>query len=391
MALSDTWLRAQVKKQIKNEIVKHDRDGLAARVRNGRVTFIYRPYFNGKQIKITLGRYPDMTLKQARLLIMDYAFKISKGIDPRLHIKDEKTDNLKSVSLNKAFEEWYAVSQINRVNHLQIKRTYEIHIKSKLGKHRVQDITQLHVKQTLQRIADLSPSVTSRALMIIKRSIDRHVTVNPCHGLTPSMFYQKTNKPKRALNDKELRLLLKVINESQMAGKNRVFLKLLLFFGCRGNELRLSKKSWFDFDSMTWSIPPEFHKIGSKTGMPVIRPLIPDIVPLIKDAFLLSGTSEYVFIMNKNKKPLSRPAVRSLSDSIIRSCARKNIIIKHWSVHDLRKTARTNWSKYGRREVREKMLGHIISGDDTYDLYSYYYEGIELYKQWHEYLCSIGF
>ncbi|MFQ9949702.1 MAG: Arm DNA-binding domain-containing protein [Escherichia coli] len=46
-------------------------------------SWIYRPYLNGKQIKITLGSYPAMTLSQAREAHADALALVKQGIDPR--------------------------------------------------------------------------------------------------------------------------------------------------------------------------------------------------------------------------------------------------------------------------------------------------------------------
>ena len=49
----------------------------------GRKTWMYRYTFNKKQEKLILGRYPDISLKDARLLRDEAATKIAKGISPK--------------------------------------------------------------------------------------------------------------------------------------------------------------------------------------------------------------------------------------------------------------------------------------------------------------------
>ncbi|XJH28621.1 Arm DNA-binding domain-containing protein [Escherichia coli] len=56
-------------------------------------SWIYRPYLNGKQIKITLGSYPAMTLSQAREAHADALALVKQGIDPRYARKTEKQQN----------------------------------------------------------------------------------------------------------------------------------------------------------------------------------------------------------------------------------------------------------------------------------------------------------
>ncbi|MCX9907288.1 Arm DNA-binding domain-containing protein [Escherichia coli] len=69
--------------------------GLYIESRSGSQTksWLYRPYLNGKQIKITLGAYPAMTLAQAREAHAEAIELVKQGIDPRYVRKTEKTNN----------------------------------------------------------------------------------------------------------------------------------------------------------------------------------------------------------------------------------------------------------------------------------------------------------
>ncbi|CAH6139734.1 hypothetical protein AN2353V1_3342 [Citrobacter koseri] len=71
--------------------------GLSVESRSGSQTksWIFRPYLNGKQIKITLGSYPAMTLAQAREAHADALALVKQGIDPRYARKTEKQQNEK--------------------------------------------------------------------------------------------------------------------------------------------------------------------------------------------------------------------------------------------------------------------------------------------------------
>lgn len=55
-----------------------------------------------------------------------------------------------------------------------------------------------------------------------------------------------------------------------------------------------------------------------------------------------------------------------------------------WSVHDLRRTARTNWAALKVNEgVSEKMLGHVLQGVlANYNHHEYLDEMAEAYRAW---------
>ena len=63
---------------------------------------VYRKH-NGKPVRVTLGRYPDMTVQQARIEAQKALSKLSIGINPI----DEKRDRIASViTLSEAFEDY---------------------------------------------------------------------------------------------------------------------------------------------------------------------------------------------------------------------------------------------------------------------------------------------
>ncbi|MEK5773090.1 tyrosine-type recombinase/integrase, partial [Acinetobacter variabilis] len=83
-------------------------------------------------------------------------------------------------------------------------------------------------------------------------------------------------KTVRVLQDDELSLIFKICDESRTSLRNVLFLKLCLFYGNRYSELRLARKSDFDFSKNTWTVPYENHKTGESKG-DIVRPIIDEI------------------------------------------------------------------------------------------------------------------
>ena len=195
----------------------------------------------------------------------------------------------------------------------------------------------------------------------------------------------------RSLNDEEIKLVWLAINESRISPKNKLYLKLCLFYGCRNGELRLSEKRHFDFDNKVWTVPAKNHKLGRKTQKPLLRPIIPEIEPLLKDVFLLSGRSKYLFNNAKTNEPMGKGSPLALPYNIMQ-WLRKNMAyeMEHWSVKALRKTARTNLSELTEPHIAEIILGHKLPGVwQVYDHYDYLKEQTEAYSKWWSRLMGI--
>ncbi|VFS51308.1 Site-specific recombinase XerD [Budvicia aquatica] len=86
----------------------------------------------------------------------------------------------------------------------------------------------------------------------------------------------------RVLDHQEIALFWDACNHSRLGTRNKTLLKLCLFYGCRIAELRLAKKGDFDLKLGVWTVPAENHKTGMKTKKALIRPIIPEIYPLLE-------------------------------------------------------------------------------------------------------------
>ncbi len=61
----------------------------------------------------------------------------------------------------------------------------------------------------------------------------------------------------------------------------------------------------------------------------------------------------------------------------------QNYEMKHWSLHDFRKTARTNFSTLTQPHIAEIMLGHSLGGVwRVYDHYDYLKEQADALEAW---------
>ena len=108
MPLTDTAVR-QAKPRDK-DFTLSDLDGLSLFVAaNGKKSWHFRFSWHGKQPRISLGTYPEITLREARELRDQARALVAKGIDPRLerkqarHAAGAEVENTFEVVANK----WY--------------------------------------------------------------------------------------------------------------------------------------------------------------------------------------------------------------------------------------------------------------------------------------------
>lgn len=399
MAVSDTWLKANHKKIRTKAIEKTDRDGLSVRLSpKGKITFTLRYQYAGKAKRLDIGSYPLISLKKARQESQRLRAKLEQGYDPKVVRQLEKQKIAEASSFEGLFRQWYDSYCVkNKKNHHEILRSFEIHVFPELGKLPAEKITLHSWLSLLERHAQTRPGITDRILtnakQVLKWGVKRQLlSTNHLSDINAKEDLQiKKVAGTRSLSAQEIELVWLAIENSRMSLKNKLYIKLCLFYGCRNGELRLSTKSHFDLENRVWTIPPSNHKLGKATGKSLVRPIIPEIEPIIREAFALSGTGEYLFNNNGTNEPMGQGAPLALPYNIMQWLRKnKKYEMEHWSIHDLRKTARTNLSTLTEPHIAEIMLGHKLPGSwQVYDHYDYLPEQAEAYQAWWERLMEI--
>lgn len=392
MALSETWLKSQLGKDREKVEEFTDRDAMGVRISpKGKIVFQLRYRYNGKQKRVDLGSYPNLSLKNARIEADRLRAELERGYDP----KQVKLKELKTVqdayTFERLFYEWYErFCKPNKQSHHDILRSFEIHVLPELGKQNCDDITAYQWLNLLEENARKTPAISSRLLnntqQCLKWGQKRGlIQSNVLSGISAKQDLRiDKNQKERALSDREIYLSFYAVDHSRMAYKNKLFLKLLLIYGCRVGELKQAKKSHFDFESNVWTIPAENHKTGRISKAPILRPITENIKPYILKAMEMSHDSEYLFTADGSNGPLGESSHLTMPGNVFTWLKKhKDIDMQHWSVHDLRRTMRTNMSTIAPPHICEIMLGHALPKVwGTYDKYSYLSEQHEAYSKW---------
>ena len=392
MALSEAWLKAQLgKDRIKIEEFA-DRDAMGVRITpKGKIVFQLRYRYNGKQCRLDLGSYPNLSLKNARQESDRLRSELEKGYDPKQVRLKEKVNIRDAYIFETLFYEWHEKFCIpNKASESEIRRSFEIYVLPSLGKQNSDDISAYQWISLLEGVAKNSPSIAARILLnanqCLKWGQKRGLIINN-HLINISAKHDlriEKGMRERTLIDDDIYLAWYALERTRMTYKNKVFLTLLLIYGCRVGELKNAKKTDFDFKTMIWTVPPENHKTGKKTKKPITRPITESIKPYLVQAMELSEGSEYLFTADGSNRPLGETSHLTMPNNIFQWLKRhKNIDMEHWSVHDLRRTMRTNMSTIAQPHICEIMLGHALPKIwGTYDKHDYLDDQAVAYEEW---------
>lgn len=400
MALTDSWLKANHGRARAALEERSDRDGLGVRVTpNGKITFQLRYRHGGSPRRLDLGSYPLMPLKDARGEAQRLRARLEQGHDPKIVRLLEKQAILKADSIETLFRQWHgAYCVASKEGHHDILRSFEIHVFPRIGPLPADQVTLHEWLDLLEAQAAIRPGIAERLLVNAKQMYKwavkrRLVPANPLAEISARNDLQVKKVPgSRTLSAEEIVQVWRAVERSRMAAKNKLFLKLCLIYGCRNGELRQSEKAHYDFENKVWTVPAANHKIGRRTGKPLLRPIIPETEALLKEAIALSGKGNYVFTNTGSDAPMGTSAPLALPYNVMQWLRRhENVEMEHWSVHDLRRTARTNFSTLTEPHIAEIMLGHRLPGAwQVYDHYDYLPEQAKAYAAWAARLVALG-
>ena len=105
MALSDTKLRSINAKPYNGAPEVTDGDGLSVRITpTGTITFQHRYRWNGKPVRLTIGRYPAMSLKDARVIVGEMRELYLKGLNPKNYFAKEDGE----LTLKECLDQWWS-------------------------------------------------------------------------------------------------------------------------------------------------------------------------------------------------------------------------------------------------------------------------------------------
>ncbi|QLB63463.1 tyrosine-type recombinase/integrase [Paraburkholderia caribensis] len=388
-ALTDVQLRRFVKEGA--PVAKSDGDGLTFTLSaGGTAAWILRFYHGGRRQELTLGRYPDITLTEARARAAKKRAALSDGINPADEVRKAKSRRDWTVRELIADYREKVLGTLADSTQRSYGRNLD-RIESGMGSMSVRDVEGPDVVAQLERVK--VGWVESFTLWCALRGIFKHaagkkIIVNsPCAGIVLESIIGKRPEVKKRLmlTVDELHVLM----TAAMSEENRLSVCILSATGVRVSELYTARRADLHIDEARWHIPQ------SKTGPEMDVPLAPSVVEWFERLLKIGGDSAYVLPARSNARAerlggdahLSKDAIREAIDFWIDNHKPE---IRRFTPHDLRSTMKSHMRKLGvSRDVSEMCLNHKLKGvEGIYDQHTYYDERRAALELWASFLTS---
>lgn len=314
MPLSDTSLRNAKPKDKAYSLADEKSLSLLVQPEGGK-WWRFRYRFDGKAKMLSLGTYPDVSLKDAREKRDEARKMLAAGIDPGAHRKANKL--AKAERASNSFEiicrEWLQKWGSSVVPAQQKKATarLEKNVFPWLGNRPISEITAPEILSVLHRIDDRGARYSAHKVKSEISQCFRYAIAtgralrDPCPDLRGAIPPVRTEHMPSITDPKEVGGLLRAIDafRGTFVVKCALLLAPLLFV--RPGELRKAEWAGFALDKAEW------RYFVTKTKTEHLVPLANQAVMILREIHALTGDGKYVFPGRDPKKPMSDAAVNA--------------------------------------------------------------------------------
>ena len=351
--------------------------------------FKYR--FASKEKLLSVGIYPDVSLKQAREQRDELRRQISKGIDPSDIRKAEKLSNAGQLSFEYVAREWhqkfkhrwsekYALNTISRL---------EREVFPFIGSKNINDIKAPELLAVLRRMESRGILETAHRVHQKCGQIFRYAVAtgrserDPSTDLKGALPPVKVKHHASIIEPQQIGGLLRAINGYSGSFITICSLKLAPLVFVRPGELRHAEWTEFDLEKAEWRIPAEKMKMASVH----IVPLSKQAIAVIETLKPLTGSGKYLF-------PSIRTNTRPMSENTVNGALRRLGYTGDEMVgHGFRSMASTILNEQGwNRDAIERQLAHSERDGvrAAYNYAEYLPERKRMMQSWADYLDGLA-
>jgi integrase len=271
--------------------------------------------FGGKENRLSLGVYPDVSLKEARDNRDEARKLLAKGIDPAIERKVQKAAKVERAAntFEAVAREWFALMLPNwaKSHSDKILARLENDVFPWLGGRPIADIKAPEVLTVLRRVEargarDTAHRVHQNCGQIFRYAVatgraERDVSADLRGALPPARHthFASITEPT------EVASLLRALDGFKGTFVVQCALRLAPLVFVRPGELRTAEWAQFDLEKAQWCYTV------SKTKRDLIVPLATQAVAILRDLYALTGQRKHVFPGRDVKKPMSGAAINA--------------------------------------------------------------------------------
>ena len=408
--LSDTMCRSAKCPAGKRLVRLPDGDGLYLQVMSGEKavkTWVVRVWLTGNEGKqkekmLTLGRYPAMSLQEARDRARAAKRQQAEGIDPA-HAKQQakaaaRVQEARSATFREVATEfvakWQATwSESHAARQMGMLKN---HLFPFIGERPIAELEPPDLLEAIERVEkngapEMAARVRSFAGQIFRYAVGRGKATRDIAADLQDALAPRVRRHFGAITDPSaFGAFLRAIHGYQGSFVVQCALRLAPLLFLRPSEMRLGRWEEIDLDGALWTIPAQRmkrRKAGKEHGDPHLVPLSRQALDILRELHPVTKNMGYVFPGERKGRPISDNTLRSALLTLGFSSDVQ-------TVHGLRASARTMLKERldFPAEWVEEQLAHTkpdpLKG--AYDRTEYMDQRIPMMQVWSDYCSALA-
>lgn len=358
---------------------------------NGRWRYKFR--YAGKENRVSLGTYPDVSLREARERHQEMRKLHARGEDPAVEKQAKKArEEEEGETFEMVAREWWKKQRPawTEKHAKTVMGRLEGKLFPYLGRRGVTEIRAPDILAALRRIEKEGKHETAHRVLSICGQVMRYAVATGRIESEPTSALRGALSPVRAKHLPAITepaafgRLLVAIDGYEGHATTRWALQLAPLVFVRPGELRQAEWREFDFDEALWTIPAAKMKSSAQDHL---VPLSAQALGILREAKLANGSARYVF-------PALTSGTRPMSDMTLNAALRRLGYAKdEVSVHGFRASARTMLDEVLRKrpDLIEHQLAHAVRGPlgRAYNRTTFLDERRVMMQEWADYLDGL--
>jgi integrase len=347
----------------------------------------------GVERKLSLGKYPDVGLKDARRQRDAARRRLAEGGDPSRDKRTAKAaaklgiansfDALASEYIEKVTKEGLAEATLVKA------RWFASLLRPGIGKLPIAQITPQELLAALKKVEAAGQRETARRLRSFASRVFRYAVAtgrasnDPAQPLRGALIAPVARHYAAITDETELGGLLRAIETYQGEPVTLAALRLTPHLFQRPGEVRQMQWAELDFENAVWTIPAA----RMKQRQPHIVPLSRQALGILEEIKSLTAGGRYVF-------PSARSRERPMSENTINGALRRlGYSGSEMTAHGFRSTASSLLNESGRwnPDAIERALAHREGNQvrAAYHRSAYWAERVLMAQWWSDHLDSL--
>lgn len=369
-----------------------DSEGLCLEIApTGSKLWRLRYSFNGKPQMLSLGKFPKVTLEQARRKRDETKTLVDAGKHPARERKAEKLRRM--IEGQNTFERiarhmlGLKAGQLNDKYYTQCLARLEQHVFPMIGNLPITEITIPDVARVVEKVGERGTIETAKRMKQLVSQTFRYAAqrgqcqFNPAADMR-DLLPSAEKKHHSCIHPRELPQLLLDMRKCQNATfLTKAAMHLLALTFVRTGELIGARWAEVDFDRAEWNIPAERMKMGRPHTVPLSR----QALDILRELHNRTGTKEFVFHAQRGR-------LKHISNGAILVALRRMGYHGRMTGHGFRALASTLLNEQGYKpDVIERQLAHESEDKirSAYNRAEYLLERKKMMQEYADYLDCV--